>query len=81
MKIIENTYPIRPNVAHGYPGDEVEWSLSRGGYNLIRKSDNKTVFGLPPVDQSGCLKSNGKKPILIGKVAEVKSKGWRLVVQ
>ena len=80
MKIIKNTYPQRPNVPHGKPGDVVYWSLYRGQFNLIRKSDGKTVFATAAVDRDGNLRSNGKQPTLCGVIAQVKRKGWSLEV-
>jgi len=80
MEIIKNTYPESPNCPHGKPGDGVYWSLHRGQFNLIRKSDGKTVFSTAPVDRDGNLRSNGKQPKLVGVIAQVKSKGWFLEV-
>jgi len=76
MKIIRNTYPEDPNVSHGQVGDEVYWSLERGSYRLIRKSDEESVFSTAPVDKDGLLRSSGKSPKVTGIVAQVKSKGW-----
>lgn len=80
MKIIKNTYPKTPNIPHAEVGDEVQWTMGRGQFNLIRISDNKTVFGTSPVDSDGKLRSNGQRPIMVGLIASVKSKGWYLEV-
>lgn len=74
MKIKTNTYPIHPKVCHGYPGEEVQWSLERGAYHLIRKSDGKSVFMSPPVNKDGMLHSTGKPFNLLGVIAQVKKK-------
>ena len=78
MKVVENTYPI-PLLQ----GDEVEWRLERGAYWLYRKGAgqyDRPVFAGPAVDKQG-MKSNGQQPTLIGVVAEVKSRGHRLVLE
>lgn len=80
MKVIKNTYPARIGIAHAETDDIVHWELIRGCYWLIRDSDHKTLFGTAPVDKNGALRSNGQPPALIGTVAEVKSKGWRLIL-
>jgi len=68
MKVIKNTYPI--NLSHG---DTVEWRLLRGTYYLFKPGASKASFAGPSVNRQG-LKTNGKPPILIGVVAENKSK-------
>jgi len=80
MKVIRNTYPSHPGVAHAEPGDDVEWELSRGCFRLIRSADGRSVFCTPEVDKDGMLRSTGKPPKLIGTVAEVKNKRWVLEV-
>jgi hypothetical protein len=80
MKVIENTYPKQKRVPHAKKGDKVYWELDRGAFRLIRDSDNKVVFCTAPVNKDGKLRSNGKAPKLIGLIAEVKIKGWRLEV-
>ena len=80
MKIIENTYPVHKLVTHGEPGDIVHWERTRGCFWLIRDSDKATLFGTAPVDKDGNLRSNGQPPTLIGTIATVKSKGWRIVL-
>jgi uncharacterized protein YijF (DUF1287 family) len=77
IKIIKNTYPEVKNVAHGKPGDICEWQLIRGSYHLVRTSDNKSLFSTPLVNKDGVL-SSGKRPVLVGIVGQVKSKGWVL---
>jgi len=81
MKVILNTYPKFPNCPHAEAGDEVRWERGRLGFSLIRLSDGKCVFTTAPVDRDGSRYSNGKPPILIGVIAEVKSKGWVLEVE
>lgn len=80
MRIIENTYPKHENAAFGEVGESVEWRLKYGQYELTQVGGHKVYFSTAPVDKNGNLRSNGKKPILKGVVAEVKSKRWRLVV-
>lgn len=80
MKVIINTYPTTPNVPHAEVGDEVIWELShRRTYKLIRIKDNACVFTTPQVDLNGFLQ-NGTKPILVGVIGQVKSKGWRFEI-
>lgn len=74
--IKRNTFPIYKNVSHGYPGDEVKWSLERGAYILTRISDGKSVFTSPPVNKEGKLNSNGKTFNVLGIIAQNKSKNW-----
>jgi hypothetical protein len=81
MKVIRNTYPRHPQANMAEPGDEVEWELCRGAYRLVRKSDRKSVFCSAPVDANGLLRSNKKQPVLIGIIAQVKSKGWVLEIE
>ena len=81
MKIIENTYPEKPGVNHARVGDIVHWERMKGCFWLIRDSDKATLFGTAPVDRDGNLRSNGKAPTLFGIIGEVKSKGWRMVVE
>ena len=76
MKIIRNTYPVHPGIPHAKPGDEVTWSMEKGVYRLIRKSDMKSVFSTAPVDKDGNLRSSGKTPNLVGVIAQVKLRGW-----
>ena len=78
MKVIENTYPI-PLAT----GDECEWRLQCGTWWLYRKGAgqyDRPVFAGPEVDKKGLKRSNGQEPTLIGVVAEVKSRGRRLVL-
>ena len=80
LRVLENTYPVHDGVAHANVGDDVHWRVDRGVYNLIRASDGKTVFSTAPVDRDGKLRSNGKDPVLSGAVAQVKRRGWCLVI-
>ena len=80
MKVVRNTYPKYPNVARAEEGDIVNWQMIRGHYSLVRESDGKTLFSTAPVTKEGVLVSNGKQPILTGVVAQVKSKGWVLII-
>ncbi len=79
MKVIRNTYPKYPNVPHAEVGDKVHWEHSQC-FRLIRDADKKAVFATAPVDRDGKLWSTGRPPILIGIIAQVKSKGWILEV-
>lgn len=80
MKVIRNTYPVSPQTPHAKPGDSVYWSMYKGCFRLVRKSDGKTVFATAPVNKDGLLRSNGLLPKLTGVIAEVKSKGWILEI-
>lgn len=80
MRVVRNTYPAIKNVPSAEPGDIVEWRPGKRRYDLVRKSDNKTVFVSSDVDKNG-LKSNGKPPTLTGVIAQVKSKGWILEIE
>lgn len=77
MKVIQNTYPHFPNVPRAEVGDEVHWEHHQC-FHLVRNSDNKRVFATAPVDRDGNLRSNGEPPLLVGIIAQVKSKGWIL---
>jgi hypothetical protein len=79
MKVIKNTYPIWPNVAHAEPGDIAKWDHHRGKFSLIRESDGKTLFSVD-VDGNG-NKSNGQPPTACGIISQVKSKGWILEIE
>lgn len=77
--VTRNTYMRYPNVANAEPGDVCKWELSRGSYRLIRRSDGKSVFSTAPVNKDGLLRSNGKKPLLVGCIARYK--GQELIVE
>lgn len=77
--VVENTYPSDTRAAHAEPGDVVRWETPhRGtdGMRLIRASDGKCVFVAPAPKVAGAWDS----PV-VGVVAEVKNKGWRLVLE
>jgi len=80
IKVIRNTYPIYPNVAHAEAGDICRWELARGCYRLIRQSDGESLFCTPPVNKDG-VKSNGQPPTLVGVIAQVKSKNYIFEVE
>ncbi len=80
MKVIQSTYPKSPNCPHAEIGDAVNWELTRGAFSLVRETDDKTVFRSAPVDRDGRLRSNGKRTVLIGVIAQVKSKNWILEI-
>ena len=80
MKVIRNTYPKYPNVPCAEPGDTVHWEISGQGYRLIRDIDGKSLFCTAPVDKDGNRRSTKTPPVLIGIIAEVKSKRWILEV-
>ena len=76
MKIVRNTYPTWPGVAHGEPGDEVEWRASRSKMHLERIRDNKSIFS------RDCLpKAIEDTRPMVGVIAQVKSKGWILEIE
>lgn len=81
MKITQNTYPCYPNAAHGNIGETVYWELIRGAFRLVRDADKKTVFSTAPVNRDGLLLSTKKPPILIGMIAQVKSRNWYLEIR
>jgi len=80
MKIIQNTYPEHPNIPHAEIGDIVHWEHGQC-FKLIRDVDNKTLFMTASVNRDGNLRSNNMSPILIGIIAQVKSKNFILKVQ
>ena len=59
----------------------MQWALWRGCFRLIRESDGKSILVSADVDKDGLLRSNGKPPVLIGIVAQVKSRGWCLILE
>ena len=79
MKVIKNTYPGHPNAPRAEIGNEVSWRHAQS-FELIRDVDGKIVFATAPVTRDGLLRSNGKSPMLIGVIAQVKSKGWILEI-
>lgn len=80
MKVITNTYPVHAKVAHAEPGDECHWELIAGCYRLVRESDGKTLFSTGQVNKDENLYSTGLPPVLIGIIAQVKSKNWILKI-
>ena len=80
LQIIKNTYPKHPKVAYGNIGDLVEWQLYRGRFNLVRKSDGKTIFSTANVDKDGLLQSNKNPPKLLGVIGQIRNKGWIIEV-
>ena len=81
FRIVKNTYPKHEYLRHGEPGDIVHWEMERRGYCLIRDADNATIITTAPVNKEGLLQSNGKPPVLKGVIAQVKSRGWCLVIE
>ena len=75
MKVIRNTYPTTPGVAHAEPGDEVAWVLRPGKLLLVRNSDGRTVFSRDSLPKG----QTDERPVC-GVIAEVKSKGQRLEI-
>ena len=73
MKVVRNTYPKYPNIAHAEPGDIVDWNAWGSKRLLVRKSDGKTVFS------RDCLPKHvdDTRPV-IGVIAAVQSRGWFL---
>jgi len=76
MRIVKNTYPVWPGVAHGNTGDEVKWMPGRGKMHLERASDGKSIFS------RDCLPKDvdDRRP-MIGIIAQVKNKGWTLEIE
>jgi hypothetical protein len=74
LKVLRNTYPKHPKVAHAEVDDLCYWQEHKGRKELIRYSDNKVVFSreLLPNGQH-----DGNRPVM-GVVACNKSKGWFL---
>ena len=79
MKIIKNTYPVHPGIAHAELGDIVHWECGRAEMRLIRESDGATLFCTAILNRDG-LKANGEPPVLMGIIGQVKSKGWILEI-
>lgn len=79
MKVIQNTYPVYPNIPHAEIGDTVHWE-HRSSFNLVRDTDNKIVFMTPPVTIEGNLRSNNLQPTLTGIIAQIKSKNFVLEI-
>ncbi len=81
MIVLRNTYPKHPNTPHAEEGDIVHWEYSPKGVGLVRDPDGARLFRTAPVDRNGNLQSNGKPPVLIGIIGQVKSKGWILEIR
>ena len=86
MIVTKNTYPEYDKVPHAEAGDIVDWITTKGCYRLVKTetmADNNPVvyYATPPIDQDCNLKSTGRPPVLVGIIAQVKSKGWVLEVQ
>ena len=79
LTVIENTYEGIVGIANAIPGDRVEWRRSPGRWNLHRIADDKVVFSMDC--RSDGLKPNGKEPVLVGVIAQVKKYGFRLVIE
>jgi len=66
------------------PGDEVQWIHGNKCYHLYKASSTKLVdksyFASPNCNKDG-IKPNGDYVILVGIVAQVKSKGYILVLE
>ena len=76
LQVISNTYPVCPNVAHGNPGDIVEWRAGRGKMHLERINDDRSIFS------RDCLpKAVEDTRPMVGIIAQVKSKGWVLEIR
>jgi len=80
MKVLKNTYPVSPGVPHAEIGDVVHWESIRNSMNLVRDLDNQTVFTIGPIRSDGALYSTKKAPVLIGIIAQIKSRGFVLEV-
>jgi hypothetical protein len=74
MKVIRNTYPVRPKVPHAEPGDVVQWQHFGGRKNLVRLSDQAIVFSRDLLSPG---QHDGDRPI-VGVVAYTRSEGWFL---
>ena len=74
--VTENTYPKYPNAARAESGDIVEWrARNKNTMELIRLSDDRCVLSLTRNHHTG----NFEHP-KVGLVCQVKSKGYRLVL-
>ena len=80
MIVIRNTYPVHSDAPRAEPGDVVRWEPGRQCFRLVRESDGKSLFTTAPVDRDGNRRSNGKPPVLIGVIAELKNRGWCLEI-
>lgn len=76
ITVIRNTYPKMSGVAHAEEGDEAEWVSGPGSFDLIRQSDNRSIFSISGLDRNGNRYSNGKPPVLVGIIGQLKNKGW-----
>jgi len=79
IRVIENSYPRYPGIPRAEPGDLCRWEAPRrgsDGMQLVRVSDGACVFVSPPPPRAG----QWDQTHVIGTIAQVKSKSWRLVV-
>jgi hypothetical protein len=75
-RIIKNTYPHHPNVAHGKVGDIVHWEVSSKGVSLIRDSDQKSIFGR---NRYSSTKPDDRPTV--GCIAQIKKHDYQLVIE
>lgn len=80
MIVIANSYPKADAVPSAEVGDIVHWEHAKT-FRLIRDADGKTMFSTALVDRDGMLRSNGKQPVLVGIIAQVKNKGWKFEIK
>ncbi|NIM14410.1 MAG: hypothetical protein GTO45_20445 [Candidatus Aminicenantes bacterium] len=77
-RVVINTFPSYPGVAHAEPGDIVYWwQANINQMALVRESDDKVVFSPP-------RRQNSYKPFsfpFVGVISENKSKGWKLEIE
>lgn len=74
--VVENTYPEYPGIARASQGDVVRWELGPKSWLLVRIVDGQTVFSRTKLPDG----EDDYRPDY-GIIAQVKSKGWRLVLR
>jgi hypothetical protein len=81
MEVIKNTYPIYDNVKRAKPGDKVHWEHQGSKGMALMDEDGECLFRTSAVAPNGNRYSTGTPPVLIGIIAQVKSKGWILEIK
>lgn len=74
--VVENTYPKHPGIDRANQGDAVRWEAGRKSFLLVRIVDGRTVFSRDRLPRG----ADDDRP-MVGVIAQVKSKGWRLVLR
>jgi len=76
LRITKNTFPVYPGVAHGEPGDLVQWEQVRANdRGLVRKKDGRSVWGQSRKSQHVDF------PPGVGVIAENKKRGWIMILE